>query len=1069
MASLSPQVFTVRQGNVDISTLSVKALSLAAAIDYSTKVAPVEFFFEGDKLPHFRCPPGTRRAGKWTDKLGTDCELGGARVALARIGERMQRIAHGENARGDLPSIGERVEFRMNRMADRLDPHGGRGGKRRGRGVATVLEDAANALDHGRGRKRRGRGAATVMEDAANALDGGRGRKKPGRGAATVMEDAANALDGGQGKKPGRGVATALEDAANALDGGKGKPRKTEGRLPRAKERKRRDRGAATIMEDAASALDGGQGGRGGRGGRGAEGGAGLGVRQRGDVALREGRRVNEQAQRTLLEQGRRQRAAEGLTARTDVTAARSVARSAPSLSRTEASLARRERRAPKPEDVVRRDGKDISKFNEDELRAHRAVLDAELKDLQKQRNEARQRMRDPEGAGHGETAQIQDYNDQIEGKRAAIKMIDKRIEEVRQPGEKKPPNDILGPTPGKKSAGKKVPVKKKKVPAKRKAVKKTRVPSAPGEATRKEKTPSLRPSTRLEPTPGNEPLRNLSEVDADLAKAREEAARYADNAKRHDEIAARPIRRNPPPNVQSNITEWRQAENDRPALHREMAAEARRKEAEAKQRIDALEKERKQVEDAKKAEGSAKKTEKSVAKEATPAKKVVKKKKVAAKRKAVKKSAPRKAVEPNPAGGEASIPPATPPNPSGSTPRPKRPGARGVSARQAEWEKKGLVAPDEVRVDSGLADYGAAVQHIKNDGDIAQVPDGQVVEAMLDDDIKIVGRQGTHKWADILDPNGSNFGARKFSNSRYEFKLLDVKAHPEVGLNVWHVYTVKDKHTGETYFLKACSYGFDDALLEQVGADAMRIAGFPADDKQGAVRFGRDMKDGQRQIRWSLQRHVGHVFHDKNKGPKDIKAYEDWGIIGGGGGNIHPEDLARIFAVDFLFDNEDRHAMNIKLFLPDGAAANGELRIAPIDAGLMFGGRLGEVGFQRNRRFNRFSAAEMMARAELRGKMTPAEYRRNTRNNALKMLGRDVRWTPAQRRRAITELRRQMDRWERLDVEAMFDPARFERRGGKLTAEEKAHLAAVKRAFELRLEQLKKVGPEGMLRAAGL
>ena len=177
-ASSAKPMIGQSRGNIDFATLQMKTWNQTAAIGLSVKVAPVEFFFDGDKLPHFRCPPGTRRAGKWTDKLGTDCELGGARVALARIGERMQRVAHGKPGKNeDLPSIGERVEFRIVNLADRLNPR--RDEKKPGRGVATALEGVADALDGGKGKRRPGRGVATILEDAADVVDGGKGKKRP--------------------------------------------------------------------------------------------------------------------------------------------------------------------------------------------------------------------------------------------------------------------------------------------------------------------------------------------------------------------------------------------------------------------------------------------------------------------------------------------------------------------------------------------------------------------------------------------------------------------------------------------------------------------------------------------------------------------------------------------------------------------------------------------------------------------------------------------------------------------------------------------------------------------------
>lgn len=46
----------------------------------------------GKRIMKFRCPPGTRRGGQWTDRLGTDCNLGPARAGLAKITRTVSRI-----------------------------------------------------------------------------------------------------------------------------------------------------------------------------------------------------------------------------------------------------------------------------------------------------------------------------------------------------------------------------------------------------------------------------------------------------------------------------------------------------------------------------------------------------------------------------------------------------------------------------------------------------------------------------------------------------------------------------------------------------------------------------------------------------------------------------------------------------------------------------------------------------------------------------------------------------------------------------------------------------------------
>lgn len=244
----------MKHGSADLSALMSKAVSSTAAIGYSVKAAPIRFFFDGDKAPHFRCPPGTRRSGKWTDRLGTDCELGGARVALARIGERMQNIARGEGGkRGKnpaLPTVGERLEFRLSRAAHAVD--GGAGstavrGKKKRRGVATMLGDAAHAIDGGAGSKKKRRGLATALGDAAHAIDGGAGsEKKKRRGVATMLGDAAHAVDGGAGSSAPKKIRSAEGKLPSPKKDVVGAPKK--GRKPGETAR------AITAIEDATAA-----------------------------------------------------------------------------------------------------------------------------------------------------------------------------------------------------------------------------------------------------------------------------------------------------------------------------------------------------------------------------------------------------------------------------------------------------------------------------------------------------------------------------------------------------------------------------------------------------------------------------------------------------------------------------------------------------------------------------------------------------------------------------------------------------------------------------------------------
>lgn len=980
-----------------------------AAIGYSVKAAPIRFFFDGDKAPHFRCPPGTRRSGKWTDRLGTDCELGGARVALARIGERMQNIAHGEGGRGGknpaLPTVGERLEFRLGRAAHAVDGGAGStipGGKKKRRGVATALGDAAHAIDGGAGSGKKKRGLATALGDAADAVDGGAGRKKR-RGLATALGDAADAVDGGAGrkKKPPRqhrildvalaGHRRRVEDGVNVVG------------------RKRGPNAKKPVPA----------------GGRKLEGALPAGTRDKVKVPGRG-----------------RSGVAAAVEASVDTTAARSVqrqvARTATNAAVDESVGVRRRANA--------RANPAIGKMNREELVAHRVAMQDERKALEKERNGIRKALRagdgPPEGFDTDADAQkrIVELNGEIEKRRAAVNAVDKRLDKLPD----------AEPAPAKKAA-KKAPAKKV---VKKKAVKKRAVAAptpAPAEASAKK--PSLRPSTRVEPQAAP---RSLSAVEADMAAAQAEIARADAAAARHNRIANAPIRRNPPPEVQSNLTEWRQAERDRPDIHRGLAAAEKRKADEAQAKYAELVKERdalRRAEPAKKA----------------PAKKVVKK--------AVKRPA-------RPVGGQNGqiqdgVTPAAPVKKAAPAKKAVKKAVRrripeGVTAsepQRAAWEKKGVVPKGEIRVNPALAKYDDAVAHIKAGGDIAEVPDEVVLEAMLDGDVKIPVYGGRNfSWEDILTPNYGSRGATnnlprmrkgmKLENSRFKFECIKEDSH---GRDVWTVFKVKDKQTGRTYFLKASVYGHHDAMLEDVGADAMRIAGFPIDEKRGQIRMGRMMKGhhSNRELRWSLQPHVAAVVHDAKEGPAAEAQYKDWGLAA-----RHPDvraiDMARIWVVDFLFDNEDRHGENIKVY-----THNGETRVAPIDMGLIFGGRMGEMGDSGKHG----TPEQFMARAEERGAFSIAGYKLNTRNAPFNRLAvtthHGARWTPAKRAEAQAEIRRLIERFDKMEIDAFFDPERIERRGVTLSDGEKAHLLAMRRVFELRLATLKKEGPAGILHAA--
>jgi hypothetical protein len=73
---------------------STKTISSIAASVKSGRVLVEQVNVEklGKKVRKFRCPPGTRRAGKWTNSMGTTCQMGPPRAALAKLGSGIEKL-----------------------------------------------------------------------------------------------------------------------------------------------------------------------------------------------------------------------------------------------------------------------------------------------------------------------------------------------------------------------------------------------------------------------------------------------------------------------------------------------------------------------------------------------------------------------------------------------------------------------------------------------------------------------------------------------------------------------------------------------------------------------------------------------------------------------------------------------------------------------------------------------------------------------------------------------------------------------------------------------------------------
>jgi hypothetical protein len=93
---------------------------------------------------------------------------------------------------------------------------------------------------------------------------------------------------------------------------------------------------------------------------------------------------------------------------------------------------------------------------------------------------------------------------------------------------------------------------------------------------------------------------------------------------------------------------------------------------------------------------------------------------------------------------------------------------AAGVKKK---WQS-GLVPDAEVPADGKLGDYDAAVKHLRQGGDLAQVPDEHILEAMLDADMKdALGN--TFKFGDIMKGGNQFVRGARLHNDRFDMKKI--------------------------------------------------------------------------------------------------------------------------------------------------------------------------------------------------------------------------------------------------------------------------------------------------------
>jgi hypothetical protein len=377
--------------------------------------------------------------------------------------------------------------------------------------------------------------------------------------------------------------------------------------------------------------------------------------------------------------------------------------------------------------------------------------------------------------------------------------------------------------------------------------------------------------------------------------------------------------------------------------------------------------------------------------------------------------------------------------------------------------ERKGkgaLFGPREMDIDSD--EYKDAVLAVhQQKGSIQDIPDPIFAAVLFDENIT------DSKGNPLEMPDGSEvtfediFSGRlqpdedfKFENLRFKFtqKKPNMYKDPSYG-GIWAVYKVEDKQTGETWWIKSSSYGVHDALLEDIGMEGAGIFNFAAANNAKNVRISGEipLEQNGRKVRWTAMRDIDEW--DAPAGQEQL-SWVDANNTVIDGNNVSLEDMANIFVMDFVLDNQDRHGGNFKIATDN----NGVQRLGIIDNGLMFGGRgYDMIGVDRNKPFSKAEINQIAAEREaldmkgyadgngnilIKGYGLPSSFKNRLATN---QFARDE--FNLQVKYSIETMRENIDR--------ILDEQRIKGKGIKLSETEIAHLKAMRLVADARLKYL--------------
>jgi hypothetical protein len=336
------------------------------------------------------------------------------------------------------------------------------------------------------------------------------------------------------------------------------------------------------------------------------------------------------------------------------------------------------------------------------------------------------------------------------------------------------------------------------------------------------------------------------------------------------------------------------------------------------------------------------------------------------------------------------------------------------------------------------------AIKQLHEDGgDLADVQDGIVIDAVVDGQFKDGNLQNGREYTDAevagFIRNGFKDFERgaKFENRRYKFELVK---QSNGGADVWCVLKVVDKNTGEKWFMKSSTYGANDGLLENVGMRAAQALEFGNDENH--LRLGNVIANDPiagrlvQPRRWIMMRDI-HQWENGVQGEwKDAKDGLD-----ARASRINPRDVGRIAVLDMVLDNRDRHGGNFMW-----VEAGGRVRLGVIDHGLLGGGRRDGVPVDEIPQHLERWADAIVA--------DPGAFNyRDQFNNGINGLRRaGYRIQNARDRRILKETMRRSVVKMKEDLDTILGVDRIQANGARLSDLEKAHIRALKRVAEARI-----------------